>query len=276
MINLERPILIGGPCAAESAEQVNKTAFDARVRGFGIFRASLEKPRTSPWEIVNGERRPCFLGVGVETGAPWLVEASKRNNIVPATEVMSGGQLLTYLEVASGAGLKNVCAWLGSRRITDQNFLQEIGGIARENPTLILGLKNPTAKDERTWLGVIGWTIHGGADPRQMFTVHRGFPDDSQNLFRNPPDWDMMIRVAEKSGLPMIVDPSHIGGGRQKVIEVVNSVIDTQVPLDGFMVEIHPNPRIALTDANQQLSWQDYDSTLKEKIDQWQRTYRQK
>src|SRR3989344_3595633 len=199
MINLERPILIGGPCAAESAEQVNKTAFDARVRGFGIFRASLEKPRTSPWEIVNGERRPCFLGVGVETGAPWLVEASKRNNIVPATEVMSGGQLLTYLEVASGAGLKNVCALLGSRRITDQNFLQEIGGIARENPTLILGLKNPTAKDERTWLGVIGWTILGGADPRQMFTVHRGFPDDSQKLFRNPPPLDLTSPLLRSS-----------------------------------------------------------------------------
>lgn len=248
-------MLILGSCAAESEEQVMWSARMAKERGAAVFRASLDKPRTKVgWD-----------GVGVDTGGPWLAKASKQFGIVAATEVMAIDDAKKFVEIMSEASVGQFIIWLGSRN-QNHKYQEAMGRLVRENPMLILGIKNQPWRNLDHWLGIVEHVRAGGASDEQLFLVHRGF-QEKDSEYRNKPDWKMMLEVKAKTGLPMIVDPSHIAGEARLVIATVNLAL--KYPIDGFMIEVHANPKMALTDQRQQLSWEDYDLLLRQKIASW-------
>jgi chorismate mutase len=254
---LESLRTIVGPCAAESAEQVLVSGKEAQQRGIGIVRSSLVKPRTHPgWD-----------GVGIETGAPWLEESAKVNGIIPATEVRDGGDVKELLSIVK----QPIVVWVGSRNQNHWNQ-QSIGRAIKDRPDIMIGVKNPMAEDLDHWLGVVDHLVYGGADKSQIFLIHRGFKPASEG-FRNTPNWELMKQAQEISGLPMVVDTSHMAGERNRVIlitrEIIERHVEHNIDFDGLMIEVHPDPAQAFTDASQQISWLDYDRYLNEMINHW-------
>lgn len=244
---LERPIVIVGPCAAESREQVLKSARLAKMRGLTILRASLIKPRTEPG----------FEGVE-EKGIPWLEEVAMMG-LIPATEVFGVKDAERFIGSISGKLGKKVLPWLGSRNQLHKTQ-QEIGSMIKGDSNTMLLIKNQPWEDERHWLGIVKHVVHGGADPSQLILCHRGFAPGKDGL-RNSPDFEMSMRVKRETGLPMVIDPSHIGGRVDRVTEISHKVL-VLGGFDGFMTEVHPNPADALTDQKQQLSWEQFDPIL--------------
>lgn len=246
-------MIIAGPCSAESETQVMESAHMAQQRGLTHLRASLWKPRTEPG----------FDGVG-KAGIPWFAEIALMG-LVPATEALTAENAESVINAISGRLNRNVLVWIGSRN-QNHKEQQEIGQVVKGDPNTILLIKNQPWEDERHWLGIVKHVVHGGADPNQILLCHRGFAP-ARNGFRNPPDFDMAMRVKETTGLPMLIDPSHIGGSIEKVLEIARQASHFEVngvTFDGLMVEVHPDPTQALTDKAQQLSWREFDHLLDE------------
>lgn len=254
---LQKPILIPGPCAAESREQVLLTAKMALDRKIEAIRVSLTKPRT----------RPSWKGVGRE-GIPWLVEVAEMG-IMPGTEVMlpqEAEDIMNAMEQVRGR--KRLYLWLGARDQNDK--IQElVGSLIKGVDWVILGIKNQPWRDEDHWEGIIEHVLSGGADKSQLVLCHRGFAPGS-NGYRNNPDFSMAMRIKEKSGrLPMLLDPSHIGGDVTNVLEVTKEAMRYKHPVnglgfDGLQIEVHPDPINAETDKKQQLTWRQFDSLIED------------
>lgn len=247
--------IIAGPCAAESRDQVVDIARKMSERDVRIIRASWWKPRTRP----GG-----FEGAG-EAAASWAAEVT-RMGITIGTEVLIPDHVRQVVNgVAANRGIpQNILLWLGSRN--QNHFIQR--EIAREMqdvpPEVKLMIKNQPWGDERHWLGIVDHITNAGVSSDRIMLCHRGFDpygrENSRGL-RNLPDWEMAMRVKEKTGLPMLVDPSHIGGSVQNVFRVTQEAI--RFPFDGFIVEVHPDPTAAMTDAKQQLGTEQFDQMLK-------------
>lgn len=267
MLNIElgMPINIVGPCAAESEEQVLQSGAEAKRRGFKIVRSSLPKPRT----------RPGWDGVGTVVGAPWLAKSAEINGIIPATEVINGRDAHEVInEMDKIRGAKKLLLWIGSRNQVHW-LQQEIGSAIAGVDWVSVGIKNPMGPDEKHWLGVIDHLLSAGASLDQLLMIHRGFVPNApdKNGLRNVPNWKMVKSVREISKLPMIIDTSHIGGRFSQVLGMTKTVIENDlkgsIRVDGLMVEIHPDPKNAATDQNQQLSWMTYDNKLSQSINGW-------
>lgn len=249
----KQKIIIAGPCAAESREQVISCAKELKKRGIKIMRVSLWKPRTQPG----------FEGVG-EKGIAWLAQVTKMG-ITVATEVLFPDQVSQVLKIIGKKGNVNkILFWLGSRN--QNHYLQR--GIAlrikKEAPKSVkLLIKNQPWREEKHWLGIVDHVLSSGLAPERVILNHRGFSPKGKNPFkmRNLPDFKMAMRVKEKTGLPMVVDPSHIGGTVDNVFRVIKEA--KQYDFDGMMVEVHPEPKKAKSDAKQQLSFQEFDRLLK-------------
>src|SRR3989344_1713306 len=261
---LNRPIIIAGPCAAESLEQVMQSAEEAKNRGIAIMRMSLWKPRTEPgFAGVNGE------------GIPWLVEVAK-SGVIPATEVSGPEQAEKIIDAIVKHTSSDVVLWLGARsqhhemqqgvgHIVGKDFGTEIGEVVRGEDRVKLMIKNQMWSDERHWSGIVMHVVEGGASMDQLVLIHRGFAP-GPNVQRNTPAFAMARQVKEVMKLPMIIDPSHIGGNVPRVIEIAQQALDPESGFDGIMIEVHSNPQEAQTDKGQQLTWDQFDRNIQNHI----------
>jgi chorismate mutase len=241
-------IIIAGPCAAETREQILEVIDQAKKREIDFVRSCLWKPRT----------RPGFDGLA-EKGITLLTEIAHAG-LNPATEVLTPEQAqLVIDQVLSEAPESNLLLWIGSR---NQNHLmqREIARIAAKEQRVFLMIKNQPWFSQDHWEGIIEHALDGGISHEKLILCHRGFVSSMLHPdgYRNKPEFDMAMRVKEKTGLPMIFDPSHIGGSAVNVAKVTLEAQNHA--FDGVIVEVHPDPKQALTDAKQQLTWTEFDN----------------
>lgn len=230
-----KPIVIAGPCSAESEEQILTTAREiAMVPQVNIFRAGIWKPRTRPGE---------FEGVGVK-GLEWLQKAKKETKLKICVEVAKP----EHIELALKHDVDIL--WLGARTVVNPFSVQEIAEALKGSQVPIM-VKNPLNPDIKLWLGAIERINAVGID--KIMAIHRGFHYFGNTQFRNAPMWEIPIELKRLvPELPIIVDPSHICGRRDLIEEISQKALDLE--MDGLMIETHHNPDVALTDSAQQIN----------------------
>lgn len=231
-----RPIIIAGPCSAESEEQVLETARGLRQAGISIFRAGIWKPRTRP----GG-----FEGVGV-VGLPWLRRVKEETGMLTATEIANR----CHAEAAIDAGIDIL--WIGARTSANPFAMQEVADVLNERgfkgPVLV---KNPVNPDLDLWIGALQRLYNAGI--RRLGAIHRGFTAYGQHIYRNLPQWHIALELRRRlPELPIITDPSHIGGKREMVAPLSQQALD--MGFDGLIIESHCNPDCAWSDAAQQIT----------------------
>lgn len=246
-------ILIAGPCAAESAEQIDLSIKEAKKRKIDFMRISLWKPRT----------KPGFQGLQ-EEGIQLLVKAAKQG-VNPGTEVILPSHAEKVIQAVLDASSKaKVLIWIGARN-QNHYIQQEIARVAKGEKRVTLMVKNQPWASMDHWEGIIDHVLHGGISKDNLLICHRGFTpyaagDNPLNL-RNVPDFEMAMKIKEKTKLPMLFDPSHVGGTVKNVLAVAKQA--SKYLIDGLIVEVHPNPTNALMDAKQQLTWEQFDTLTK-------------
>lgn len=240
-------IRVAGPCAAESKEQMVEAASVLKNMGIDIVRGSWWKPRTSPgWD-----------GVG-KRAAPWAAEITNMGMTV-ATEVLQPDHVIKVIrEIEENNGNpEKVLLWLGSRNQNDRVQKSIARTILNQAPDKVkLLVKNQPWADSKHWVGIVRHLESVGFPLNRILLCHRGFNPykiDNPRLLRNVPDWEIVEQVKKQTGLPMIIDPSHIGGTVDNVINITMEASKTGL-FDGFLIEAHPQPEIAKTDAKQQLT----------------------
>lgn len=250
---MKKNVFIIGPCAAESKEQILASAKEAKKRKVDFMRVSLWKPRT----------KPGFEGIQ-EAGIPFMVAAAKMG-LNPATEVIlpsHAQQVIKKVLAATKTG--KVMVWIGARN-QNHYIQQEIARIAAKHDRAYLMIKNQPWTSLDHWEGIIEHVLTGGIPKDRLIICHRGFTPNGHNPhgYRNVPDFDMAMKLREKTGLPMIFDPSHTGGSVQNVQRIAKEA--SQHEFDGLIVEVHPDPTNAITDKTQQLTWEQFDQLTKPK-----------
>lgn len=248
---LPNQIFIVGPCAVESREQVLETVKNVKELGVDFMRLSLWKPRT----------KPGFEGVG-EYGIDWIVEAA-RMGVNPAVEPLIPEHAAKVAEaVLTRAPKAKLLLWIGAR---NQNHLlqRDIAKIAAQDPRIYLMVKNQVWSNEKHWEGIVEHVLSGGINESRLLLCHRGFAPWGANPqgYRNVPDYDMALRMKERTKLPMIFDPSHTGGSVEKVFKIAEEAAGHA--FDGYIIEVHPNPKRALSDPHQQLTWKEFYKLLR-------------
>ena len=230
----KRPLVIAGPCSAETEEQVMATARQLAEKGFKIFRAGVWKPRTKP----GG-----FEGMG-ETALPWLQRVKEETGMLIATEVA----MPKHVEASLKAGVDLL--WVGARTTANPFAMQELADSLKgvDIPVLV---KNPVNPDIELWIGALQRI--NGAGITRLGAIHRGFSSIDQKIYRNAPMWHIPIELHRRfPNLPLICDPSHIGGKRELVAPLCQQAMDLN--FDGLIVESHCNPDCAWSDASQQVT----------------------
>ena len=233
-VDTKRPVVIAGPCSAETEKQVMETAKDLAKNGVGIFRAGIWKPRTKP----GG-----FEGVG-SVGLTWLQEVKKETGMLVATEVANK----QHVEEALNAGVDVL--WIGARTSANPFAMQEIADslVGADVPVLV---KNPVNPDLELWIGAMQRIYNAGI--RQIGAIHRGFSAYGKHLYRNMPQWHIPIELRRRMPeLTLICDPSHIGGKRELVAPLSQQAMD--MGFDGLIVESHCDPDSAWSDKSQQVT----------------------
>lgn len=231
---VQRPIIIAGPCSAESEEQVMSVASELKNRGITLFRAGVWKPRTRPG---------CFEGVGQEA-LQWLQRVKRELDIPVSTEVATA----VHVEQALAAGVDLL--WIGARTTANPFAVQEIADALRGVDVPVL-IKNPVNPDVDLWIGAFERINNAGV--KRLGAIHRGFSAYGEKFYRNAPQWQLPIEFRRRLGnVPMICDPSHIGGKRELVFSLSQQALDLN--FDGLMIETHCNPVCALSDARQQVT----------------------
>lgn len=233
-VDSKRPVVIAGPCSAETEEQVMETAKDLAKNGVRIFRAGIWKPRTKP----GG-----FEGVG-SVGLTWLQEVKTETGMLVATEVANK----QHVEEALNAGVDVL--WIGARTSANPFAMQEIADslVGADVPVLV---KNPVNPDLELWIGAMQRIYNAGI--RQIGAIHRGFSAYGKHLYRNMPQWHIPIELRRRMPeLTLICDPSHIGGKRELVAPLSQQAMD--MGFDGLIVESHCDPDSAWSDKSQQVT----------------------
>ena len=227
--------LIAGPCSAETREQVLETAKEiADIKNLTYFRAGIWKPRTAPGS---------FEGIG-EEGLKWMNEAKQQFGVKLITEVATPEHVDTCLAHNLDA------IWIGARTTVNPFYVQQIAD-SLKGIDIPVFIKNPISPDVGLWMGAIERFKLAGI--KNISVIHRGFYSYTKGIFRNPPMWEIPIKLkTEFPDLQIICDPSHITGDSELIEEV--SKFAVQLGMDGLMIETHPNPPKAWSDAKQQLT----------------------
>ena len=230
----DRPIVIAGPCSAETEEQVMTTARQLAAKGCRIFRAGVWKPRTKPGGFEgNGEK-----------ALPWLQAVKKETGMLTATEVA----MPEHVELALKYDVDML--WVGARTATNPFAMQELAESLRgfEGPVLV---KNPVNPDPELWMGAMQRLNQVGI--KRLGAIHRGFSSFDKKIYRNVPMWQIPIELHRRiPDLPIICDPSHIGGRRDLIAPLCQQAMD--LGFDGLIVESHCSPDEAWSDALQQVT----------------------
>lgn len=233
-IDAERPLVIAGPCSAETEEQVLATAKQLAAVGVKIFRAGVWKPRTKP----GG-----FDGIG-SPALEWLRRVKRETGMYVTTEVATEKHVDEALK--SGVDL----LWIGTRTTVNPFAVQEIADALKgvDIPVLI---KNPMSPDIELWVGAIERLYNAGV--KQIALVHRGFSSSDMTVYRNLPQWHIPIEMKRRyPSLPMLCDPSHMGGRRDLILKLSQQAMDLNY--FGLMIEVHCCPDKAWSDKEQQIT----------------------
>ena len=229
----KRPLVIAGPCSAETEEQVLDTARQLADKGVKIFRAGVWKPRTKP----GG-----FEGKG-EEALPWMQRVKEETGMLTATEVATP----KHVEAALKAGIDIL--WVGARTTANPFAMQELADSLKGADVPVL-VKNPVNPDIELWIGAMERI--NGAGITRLGAIHRGFSSIDQKIYRNAPMWHISIELRRRyPNLPILCDPSHIGGRRDLVAPLCQQAMD--MGFQGLIVESHCNPDCAWSDAKQQV-----------------------
>lgn len=230
-----RPLIISGPCSAETREQVLATARQLAATGIvDVLRAGIWKPRTRPGH---------FEGAG-EEGLAWLIEAKAETGLPVATEVATA----RHVELCLKAGVDVL--WVGARTTVNPFSVQEIADALRGVDVPVL-VKNPVNPDLELWIGALERIYRAGVT--RLAAIHRGFSSFEKGPFRNAPLWDMAIDLRTRlPELPLICDPSHICGTRELIAFIAQKALD--LDMAGLMIESHIHPDAAWSDAKQQVT----------------------
>lgn len=230
-----KPFLIAGPCSAETEEQVLLTAEKIKgVQGLKYFRAGVWKPRTRP---------NSFEGQG-EKALPWLQKVKQDMGVPCIVEVATADHAELCLKYGIDA------LWIGARTTVNPFTVQEIADALKgvDIPVLV---KNPINPDLKLWIGAIERIY--GAGVSKMAAIHRGFQSGENTVYRYAPKWDIAIELmTEMPHLPVVCDPSHITGKRSMIAETAQKAMD--LGMHGLMIETHPDPENAWSDAAQQIT----------------------
>ncbi|MFV0248859.1 MAG: chorismate mutase [Tenacibaculum sp.] len=233
-LNLPHPLVIAGPCSAETEEQVLKIAHELKNSDVTYFRAGIWKPRTRPGN---------FEGVGA-LGLKWLQKVKKETGIKTCTEVANTNHVKLALEHDIDL------LWIGARSTVSPFIMQEIAD-ALEGTDKIVLVKNPVNPDLALWLGGIERLYTKGI--ANLGAIHRGFSTYEKTKYRNIPEWQIAIEFQNRfPDLPLICDPSHITGNREMVFDISQTALDLN--FDGLMIETHHQPDKAWSDAAQQVT----------------------
>ena len=230
----KRPLIIAGPCSAETEEQVISTAKELSSVGIRIFRAGIWKPRTKP----GG-----FEGIGAQ-GLAWMNEVKEETGMLAATEVATA----KHVEQALKEGIDLL--WIGARTTANPFAVQEVADALKgvDIPVLV---KNPVNPDLELWIGALERLNVAGI--RRLGAIHRGFTAYEKVIFRNLPMWHIPIELMRRiPQLPIICDPSHMGGSRELVAPLSQQAMD--LGFYGLMIESHCAPDKAWSDAKQQVT----------------------
>ena len=231
----KKPLIIAGPCSAETVEQTIETAKALAASGkVDVFRAGVWKPRTKP----GG-----FEGIGIPA-LPWLVEVKKSTGLPVAIEVANS----KHVESALAFGIDMF--WIGARTTSNPFSVQEIAEALKGSDVPVL-VKNPMNADVELWCGAVERLDKCGV--KQLGLIHRGFSGYGSSQYRNTPMWHLAIEIQKRlPELPIFCDPSHICGNRELIFDVSQQAADLN--FNGIMVESHITPDIAWSDAKQQLT----------------------
>ncbi|MEO0059597.1 MAG: hypothetical protein RLZZ312_1244 [Bacteroidota bacterium] len=231
---LSHPLVIAGPCSAETEEQVLKIAHELKNSDVSIFRAGIWKPRTRP----GG-----FEGVGA-IGLKWLQKAKAETGLLMATEVANA----THVKLALEHDIDVL--WIGARTTVNPFAVQEIADALAGTDKIVL-VKNPVNPDLALWIGGVERLYNAGIE--KLGVIHRGFSTYEKTKYRNIPEWQIAIELQSKfPDLPLIIDPSHITGRRDMIQEVSQQALDLNY--DGLIIESHTDPDNAWSDAAQQVT----------------------
>jgi|LSQX01.3.fsa_nt_gb chorismate mutase len=230
-----RPFLISGPCSAETEEQVIATAKGlAALDRISIFRAGIWKPRTRP---------NSFEGIGTR-GLEWLRSVKRETGFLVGTEVANEKHV--YEALKYGVDM----LWIGARTSVSPITVQEIANTLKGVDVMVL-VKNPINPDIELWIGAIERIANAGI--KRLGAIHRGFSSYEKTSYRNQPNWQLPIELRRRiPEIPIICDPSHIGGAREYLHEISQKAMDLN--FDGLMIESHINPEKALSDSSQQVT----------------------
>ncbi|HOK99559.1 MAG TPA: bifunctional 3-deoxy-7-phosphoheptulonate synthase/chorismate mutase type II [Bacteroidales bacterium] len=232
-ISTDRPLVIAGPCSAESEAQMVQTAQQLAALGIKIFRAGIWKPRTRPGT---------FEGYG-SLALPWMQSVKEATGMLTATEVAN----VKHVYEALKAGIDIL--WIGARTSANPFAVQEIADALRGVDVPVM-VKNPVNPDLELWIGAIERLYMAGVT--RLAAGHRGFSTYEKTAYRNDPNWQIPIELRRRiPNIPLIIDPSHICGKRYTLFEITQKAMDLNY--DGIIIESHIDPDHALSDAKQQL-----------------------
>jgi chorismate mutase len=230
------PLIIAGPCSAESEAQMLETAQRLKESGaeVPVFRAGIWKPRTKPFG---------FEGVGV-IGLNWLKKVKDEFGFKTATEVANAHHVYAALEADVDI------LWIGARSTVNPFTVQEIA-VALKGTNKPVLVKNPVNPDLALWIGALERLL--GQDVKNLGVIHRGFSSYQKTKYRNVPNWQIALDFKNQyPNIPMFVDPSHICGRRDLLKDITQEAFN--VGYEGAMIESHPNPDAAWSDASQQIT----------------------
>ena len=230
----ERPFVIAGPCSAETEEQVMTTARQLASKGCHNFRAGVWKPRTKPGGFEgNGEK-----------ALPWMKRVKEETGMLVATEVATP----QHVELALKYGIDIL--WIGARTSANPFAMQALAD-ALKGVDMPVFVKNPVNPDLELWIGALERLNQAGV--KRLGAVHRGFSSYDKKMYRNLPMWQIPIELRRRiPALPIITDPSHIGGRRELIAPLCQQAMD--LGFDGLIVESHCSPDDAWSDARQQVT----------------------
>ncbi len=233
-MELSHPLVIAGPCSAETEAQVLQIAHELKDTDVNYYRAGIWKPRTRPGN---------FEGVGA-IGLKWLQQVKKETGLKTATEVANRAHVDLALEHDIDL------LWIGARSTVSPFIVQEIADALKGTDKVVL-VKNPVNPDLSLWLGAVERLY--SADIKNLGVIHRGFSTYEKSKYRNIPEWQLAIELQTKfPDLPLINDPSHITGKRDMIFDVSQTALDLN--FDGLMIETHFDPENAWSDAAQQVT----------------------